>query len=310
MLQNITNVETSHIDFNALNAFVNSSREIRAPYLINAPPSGEPLFHYTNLDGLHGILSNHDLWLSHAKYLNDEAETTLGYEMAREIIEQKRSTAKISGKIDYLEILKQRLSEENSTAVYICCFCQEDNLLSQWRGYGANGTGVSIKFNPIEFDYATGPDSPAGTLMRLWRVSYKEQEQRKILNKAIDYAFSHFQTLEDRVRHAREYIEFFIPTFKSSDFREEKEYRLIFTPSPEYDVHCKFRIARGMLIPYYSLKQVTSQLRGFDYQIPITGICVGPNPNKLLNVESIKMLLAHENYQHIEVGFSGTKYRA
>src|SRR5215510_11561751 len=42
-----------------------------------------PLFHYTSLDGLKGVVENHDLWLTHARYSNDEREITLGLDIAR-----------------------------------------------------------------------------------------------------------------------------------------------------------------------------------------------------------------------------------
>lgn len=30
---------------------------------------------------------------------------------------------------------------------YVCCFSEEKDLLSQWRGYGSDGNGIAIGFN-------------------------------------------------------------------------------------------------------------------------------------------------------------------
>ena len=40
------------------------------------------LYHYTDLNGLIGIMEKHDLWLTHSRYSNDEQELELGYQTA------------------------------------------------------------------------------------------------------------------------------------------------------------------------------------------------------------------------------------
>ncbi len=93
---------------------------------------------------------------------------------------------RVVARIDYVEAVAALLGEPPPTGFYVCCFCERDNLLSQWRSYGANGTGVSIGLDPREFEYISGPDMPYG-LMRLWRVFYKPTTQRKIVDDAIRY---------------------------------------------------------------------------------------------------------------------------
>ena len=36
-----------------------------------------PVYHYTDLGGLHGIITNDDLWLTNSRYSNDEEEPVL-----------------------------------------------------------------------------------------------------------------------------------------------------------------------------------------------------------------------------------------
>ena len=105
------------------------------------------------------------------------------------------------------------------------------------------------------------------------------------------------------VDHQRD-IEFFIPTFKNADFTEEDECRLIFSPPPNCPVKPSFRIARGMLVPYYSLKALSG-----NRQLPITGVTVG-SPNRAMNVESVRMMLAANRYAGVVVEASPTPYRA
>lgn len=135
------------------------------------------LYHYTDLSGLVGIVEKHDLWVSHSRYSNDDEEMTHGLSVVRSVL--KRATE--SGKHDreYLQTLS-KLTEEPE-GVYICCFCEKDNLLSQWRGYGANGTGVSLQFAPKEFADVAGPDNAHG-LLRFWKILYQVNTQSDIVD--------------------------------------------------------------------------------------------------------------------------------
>jgi hypothetical protein len=84
----------------------------------------------------------------------------------------------------------------------------------------------------MEFIHITRPDLPLG-LMRLWKVFYEESQQLRIVESAIEFVWNSraaSETADQLARRAVDAIQFFIPTFKNADFREEKERRLIFTP--------------------------------------------------------------------------------
>ena len=191
---------------------------------------------------------------------------------------------------------------------YICCFCEEPNLLSQWRSYGANGTGVCLAFDPMQFTAITGADMPLG-LMRVWRVFYKDKTQEKIVRSAIDFVpeLRPGADPELMARQAADAIHFFIPTFKNSDFAEEKERRLIFTPFPDCSVKPRYRTARGMLAPYYSVRDLTETAG--SALLPLRSITIGPSVRKELNAQSTAMLLAQNGYDDVEVAVSDTPYR-
>lgn len=215
----------------------------------------------------------------------------------------KNATPEMEG---YLQRLKELLSQPGTDGVYICCFCEKNNLLSQWRGYGANGFGVSLKFEKMRFSHVTGADCPAG-LLRLWKVFYPLEQQRKIVSKAIDFAwyYSGQSGDEGRARRAVEAIQFFIPTFKNPDFAEEQEWRLIFTPDPAFAQKPSFRTGRNMLIPYYGLKS----LGWGNNPLPVTGITVGPGTQKDINAQGVRMLLDARAYAGVPVEVSNTPFR-
>jgi len=209
----------------------------------------------------------------------------------------------------YLLALQEELDGPTPESVYICCFCQRGDLLSQWRGYGANGAGVSLSFDPAEFSYITGPDSPSYGLLRMWSVFYSNATQRNIVGEALDFGAQTGASLEQRVARAADAIRFFIPTFKNELFAEEKEVRLIFTPAADAQVpHPDFRVARGMLVPYYRLHTLSGSPT-VPRLLPLQAVRVGPSARKDLNAEAVRLLLAKAGYGNIVVDVSSTPYR-
>jgi hypothetical protein len=307
----VSNVNEPFVDIAALSNFLVSIGSYHVDLVYNPQSKLAQgtlrLYHYTDLGGLLGILSNHDLWLTHSQYSNDAEEMVHGTNVARTVIEQAIQEKKYDDV--YLREL-QRLTIEPE-GVYICCFCEKDNLLSQWRGYAANGSGVSLEFSPNPFANVAGPDMTHG-LLRFWKVFYRPDTQTKIISSALlHYApgtpGNQGQPATDLARKAADAVRFFIPTFKNQDFQEEDEWRLVFTPAPGIAVQPKFRVSRNMLVPYYSLRDLVGTALP---QLPLQGLCIGPSVNKELNAKSVLALLERSGYTGLTVTVSKTSYRA
>jgi hypothetical protein len=307
------NESESSIDITTLSSFLESIGSHHVD-LIYTPQSrlregALLLYHYTDLAGLIGILKEHDLWLTHSLYSNDAEEMIHGVTVVRKVLDQVVAAKAYDA--TYLQELIRLTS--NRQGVYICCFCEKDNLLSQWRGYGANGSGVSLQFAPKEFADVSGPDNTHG-LLRFWKVFYKPETQTDIIRRAIErYApdptnqLNAGQTPVDLAHKAAAAIQFFIPTFKNADFEEEDEWRLIFTPAPDIQVRPQFRVRNNMLVPYYSLRSlIGTNVLPF---LPLRQVCVGPSVHKQLNAESAKALPERSGYV-APVIVSNTSYRA
>jgi hypothetical protein len=267
------------------------------------------LFHYTDLLGLGGIVKEHDLWLTNCRFSNDNREMLHGYGVAKAVIADQLAIAPRAD-ADYLNQLNDLLDPSQPDDVYVCCFCEENNRLSQWRAYGVNGAGVSIEIEAKEFSWATGFDMPLG-VMRLWKVYYDEHEQRKLVAEAIDFGRLG-KDPSDNARRAAHAIRFFIPTFKDEDFHEEGEWRLIFTPGSQCPISPRFRVARQMLVPFFSFRELVETAAagsGHLTKLPIRRVMIGPNPSGSLNKESVKMLLVSCQYEDATVEVSKTPYR-
>jgi Protein of unknown function (DUF2971) len=281
--------------------------------LIPKPGSVTDLYHYTDLGGLKGIIDAGDLWLTHCRFSNDNEELTHGKDIARQKLDERavvKSLPEGQGYLNYLERLKALLDQPVADGVYICCFCEKNDLLSQWRGYGANGAGVCIKFKKEELSHLTGYCKVG--ILRLWKVIYPLEQQQYLIDHAIDYGWKNgCADSEERAKRSAEAIRFLIPTFKNPGFAEEEEWRLIFTPDPTLHVEPAFRTGRNMLIPYYGLQS----LGWGDKPLPITGVCVGPGIHKEINAQSVQMLLERRNCKGrpecpgVRVEISKTPYR-
>ena len=173
----------------------------RAAHFLNRA-TNQTLYHYTDLGGLNGIISKHDLWLTNCRFSNDGREISYGFGVADQIL-QDRIAANAQHQ-DFLKEVRKLLEAAVLNSVYVCCFCDKDNLLSQWRGYGANGTGVSIEIVGKEFSKGTGDEMPQALgVLRAWIVYYKEEQQQELLTAAIDFGLHAYPIPTRRWRKGR-----------------------------------------------------------------------------------------------------------
>ncbi|TBW13193.1 DUF2971 domain-containing protein [Azotobacter chroococcum subsp. isscasi] len=300
------------IDIKVLTQFLNSLQSYSQD-LVQHLRSGQKLCHYTSLEGAIGIISGRDLWLTNSCFSNDDEEMNYGYRLVDEILDDLRQVATNDGdgtRVDWLGRLADRIASSRGDQVYVCCFCEKDNLLSQWRGYAENGGGISIEFDPGGFTPFTGVESPHG-LMRLWKVFYDREQQHKIVRACIDYPYWAAHGDDEKIPFIADALQFFIPTFKNADFRDEQERRLIFTPYPTAMPKPRFRTRRGLLVPYFSLQELSNPtgVRDPNFRLPIRSILVGPSPHRALNLQSTRLMLDTNECSHVPAQASPTPYR-
>ncbi|TFD13523.1 DUF2971 domain-containing protein [Cryobacterium sp. TMT1-2-2] len=122
---------------------------------IPIPEIGPTLFHYTNAQGLIGIVQNRELWATETNFLNDPAEVTFASavlvsllkERALDASENERST--ISATIALLEksyVDPNTPDQYREDRTFITSFSRSDQSLTLWRMYGRQN-GFSIGFD-------------------------------------------------------------------------------------------------------------------------------------------------------------------
>jgi len=162
------------------------------------PP--ECLYHYTTALGLLGMLEKGRLWATNARFMNDPTEGRYAQGLVREVLKEEAATyeqsiAKISEGQNWFERLLQKFSYRGPEIkswiantlqvldrrnVFVCCFCPDGDLLSQWRGYGATGAGYAVGFETVKLKSVR--QSP---YTQIRKIIYDEATQRRILKKKI-----------------------------------------------------------------------------------------------------------------------------
>jgi hypothetical protein len=278
---------------------VNQYPEFRQSWVdfhINVPSW---LSHYTTADGLLGIVRDKSMFGTHYRFLNDSLEVVWGKELIEKHIEEYLHRAEEPVKA-YLKVF-QGLNIEDHYDVYIACFCANDNLLSQWRGYGKGG-GYALAFRGHELAECQSTDR----LLR--RVIYDWAEQDRFVRLVLDWLVAEVSAghqIEDRKEAGVAINEAFAwawktlcemcVSFKLSVFEEEAEWRIVELVEKKEKLSevegLKFRSKAGCLIPYRSFpieRKAPKLIQPFDH------VTCGPALSRDLTEQSLLMFLRAE----------------
>ena len=194
------------------------------------------LYHYTRIAGLEGIIRSSSFWASHVEYLNDASELLYASSLIERIIAEEGTRAE-------RERLREALTDRPELAApfvmgerpFVVCFCENGDLLSQWRGYGSEGPAyaLGLDLHPL----VTMRSLPAASVLR--RVIYDREEQEKLVREAVQSWLSAVdEELQGRTDDEGIYpypalgvlqrmlFEMHL-CFKNPAFEEEQEWRLI-----------------------------------------------------------------------------------
>lgn len=161
---------------------------------------------------------------------------------------------------------------------YTISFSENEDSLTMWRGYGANGCGVAIGFDREKLE-----TMDSGKLAQV-----KYMDSRELVSFFPDEFLQgiHDEIIVDtkrnvlpspkminRVKGDMEFV-------KDRSYADEKEWKfLIQTP----DINVDFYEKNGLIIPYYKI------------QIPLSAIntiIIGPCANSELSLKSLGMLMS------------------
>lgn len=267
-----------------------------------ASPAVPPvLWHYTTSAGLLGIVDTGSLRFAEAIYMNDGSELLYGVSLLQEVLREFETTVPeeqhgIASKVT--ERVKQTISDFSAI---IFCFCNDPNLLNQWRDYGQDVVPYCIGFDaqllqtPGEYSFDA----------YLVNVIYDRELQKRILLEAASRMYERAKTIpnfgklsdeegEPYLRDAAIQFSTLILRLKNPAFEAEREWRLIsHRPEVQRRVKRSFRSSSLGVIPFYDWKP---QRR--DQRLPITDVIVGPSPHGHISHLALRELLEEYGYRN------------
>ncbi len=271
------------------------------------------LFHYTDLNGLRGILKERGLWLSHISTLNDPLELKYGQELILKELDKKIVEESDNNLREFYNSIKISVGSFGKVMhqVFIACFCESENLLSQWRAYSNNGGGFSLGFEICDnslINYDTD-DLDNGYKPLFRKVIYKPSEQKKLIDEYLESILEGYRNgiigkvsgAVDEQYHsavmggqASNIFLDLILSFKNPAFSQEEEWRLINVILDHYEPEkLKFRENNYGLIPY---RQSYLYIKKDESSVfPLKSIILGPSLDQESQKSAIQLYLNHSS---------------
>lgn len=262
------------------------------------------LYHYTTAEGLIGILSSDRIRATDIIFLNDKSEMNYAIQLLEEcqssLVSQLPSVL-VKKLLEMVVATLQRL--KFTFRPFVACFCEDGNLLNQWRAYGSNGGGFAIGFDREDLFKV------ADRHVDLYKITYVNEVQRRLLISGMkivcDDLMSGFPTVDYRADSA--IVDFYEPalsrwlarclvSFKHPLFEEEKEWRLVYLPTIEPFEFDKmdFHTTDGKIKPYINL-ELASSAETKDHKLPIREIIYGPTHASQIE-DSLTLLITKYGY--------------
>jgi hypothetical protein len=279
------------------------SEAIRA----RTPPS--TLYHYTGVAGLLGIIESGVLRLSHVSFLNDRSELTYAQELIRDVLVTRRGSTdddRVARFLDSADHLAAGLFRDID--LFVCCFCEDGDLLSQWRGYSHGGGTYALGLDSESFHKpGTSGEAPSS----LYPVIYEPTEQKRIVSEVLSRSVKrHLMGIKagsdespiDALGLLGICLSFCLILFKHDSFAAEREWRLVTVRRPADDLAVSFTPQPWFPRPYTS---VFFEGRA----LPLSDVRCGPAPEPELAQRSVQMLLAQYGYAQAPVSASRVPLR-
>ena len=210
-----------------------------------------PLWHYTSVDGLMGIIRNEKtghgkmhFWFTRSDCLNDTSEgehiLNLFNEICSTLLKEKEinqsfyecikdATIPNSQFINFPVPADDDITHASFIAcppchAYICSFSLKEDSLDMWRYYSKGNGGYGLKCFSLLFDeykdyeHSHYDEDAMFSLIRSYKVIYSDEEKRRILKEIIVDTFSAYENSQkaesDKYQEAKSFIQYTLKIFQ------------------------------------------------------------------------------------------------
>lgn len=243
---------------------------------MTAPDDRPPvLFHYTDLRGLIGILTEGKIRATMADLLNDRDEVGLGYRIIDKILAEDDEMQMVASD------LRRHLEDDKW---FVSCFSEVEDDLSMWRWYGA-GQGYAVGFDSEVLTRVSRSWNKSGA--ELHRVRYGSEKFEEDVRAFIQPGRTDeaLPSAYDLFRRAA--------LVKDVRWASENEWRLLafhHTLDGEDDVReLKIHASERGPVPYVELK--VWDVNPGSPESALDSVWVGPGGDRADRVAGLKVLL-------------------
>jgi hypothetical protein len=278
----------------------------------NEFPKKTPLLaHYTSMDSFDCIVDKEEFWFANPLNMNDSEELIFGM---RQGASEFKANEKLKNACENDNVLCELMSsfddhynhfdKNHAFDTYILCFSEHDDenydgSLSMWRGYGANGNGVSLVIDTKKIV------AEETTPFIINSVEYATKEERINWIKEKTNQIAILLTRIDKSKETLDYIacqwverlKVFSLFTKHTGFQEEKEWRFVYLNDRDRDKSYKSmfgysisdkRIEQRLKLKFDKIPGANSSLK---LESLIDRIILGPTTSSILSEMSVIRML-------------------
>lgn len=278
-------------------------------------------WHYTNSEGLLGILNSSCFHASSPRFVNDYFEMTFGL---RKFQEYWQGGSAFDGIDDYVKkfidiSLGDSRFEEQIDKLYFLSASKSGDNLNQWMHYsGSDGFAIEIKTSvnlhhiPEMLEDKTD-NGRTGLIFSDWYdVNYSENDLIKSFLNIIKsaekfYNSKYFADEKSKIDFFQTVLMSYFLKYKHNGFHEEKEIRYVVATTDE--ISPKYLSHSGYIKPYLSLYNAETYV-DIDNPglLPISGIVCGPEMRKN-ELKMIDEMLKSFGYSNVSISKSEIPYK-
>jgi hypothetical protein len=279
-------------------------------------PAPIEIWHYTDANGLLGILKTGGFWFTQSTCLNDIAEQRYLSDRVHEhvkvqILETPAEPAATMRRAADFALSHRDFS---TTWHHVACFSEVEDDLSQWRGYGGGECGFAIGLDVRELNAALKKRRGEAAFVKM---IYDADEHERLAKDVLAFGLNMFaeKIAQDIRADANVSAEQFLEAFafeldilatmtKHPKFHREEEWRMVAAFQAEDFKNLEFRQKRTLLARYLPIA-----LAPADEKLPITRVYVGPGPVQRVSQVSVDAALKKYGYPEIKVEISKVPFR-
>lgn len=274
------------------------------------------IWHYTDANGLIGILSSNSFWASSTLFMNDVTELRLGTEAVQSYIDVHANSLRPRTQRAFRD-WNRFAKEADGRILHTFLFCASrcGDSLAMWRGYAAGSGGFAIGIDPEHVFTNKNPDRWETDLPWL-SVEYDDQGYMRLIEDLArslegkpdlgesEIAASMYSSMDEFE------IETTVHRIKDRAFRDENEVRLIVPARDSNISQIKHRAGVFGVVPYVDITAGSDSSSGERVKnLPITHVRIGPTRYPEQSILSVRSLLAAKGYRGVKTSLSEAPFR-